>query len=308
MQFFGVTTAQSSMMQVFPAWMAELGQPEVQLQGVDLPIRAEPAVYRRAVEEILRDATVIGALITTHKVDVFHAARDLFAHLDSYAQRGREISSISRNNVGLVGHAKDPISCGRSLHDFLGEGYFANNDAEVLCLGAGGAASAIVMYFQDRERAGDRPRRIHLVDRVPMRTEMPAGAVETVFHLQTRAEENDALMATLPPRSIVVNATGMGKDLDGTPVTDAGMFPEHGIVWELNYRGERQFLQQALAQQEARRLQVHDGWTCFLYGWTEVISEVIHTPIGGECFVTLRRIAETLTGRYVRTVSSALGM
>ena len=62
---------------------------------------------------------------------------------------------------------------------------------------------------------------------------------------------NDAIMAALPPGSIVINATGMGKDRPGSPITDAGLFPRGGIAWEFNYRGELDFLHQALAQQAA---------------------------------------------------------
>ena len=59
----------------------------------------------------------------------------------------------------------------------------------------------------------------------------------------------------------MINATGMGKDLPGSPITEAGRFPMNGVAWELNYRGELQFLDQALAQREARNLTVEDGWT-----------------------------------------------
>ena len=52
----------------------------------------------------------------------------------------------------------------------------------------------------------------------------------------------------LPPRSLVVNATGMGKDRPGSPLRAGAAFPERSAVWELNYRGELEFLRQARAQ------------------------------------------------------------
>jgi shikimate 5-dehydrogenase len=103
---------------------------------------------------------------------------------------------------------------------------------------------------------------------------------------------NDELMARMPPGSLVINATGMGKDRPGSPVTDAGLFPLDGVAWELNYRGELGFMHQALAQRESRRVRVEDGWLYFLYGWTQVIAQVLHTPIQGERFDRLARIAE----------------
>ena len=53
-----------------------------------------------------------------------------------------------------------------------------------------------------------------------------------------------------------------------------GQLPERGIVWDLNYRGDLVFLDQARRQQAARHLQIEDGWTYFLHGWTQVIAEV----------------------------------
>jgi shikimate 5-dehydrogenase len=95
--------------------------------------------------------------------------------------------------------------------------------------------------------------------------------------------ENDAILNRLKPGSLVVNATGLGKDSPGSPVTQAGQFPERGIVWELNYRGDLVFLDQAHAQEAERNLQIEDGWTYFIHGWTRVIAEVFHIniPVSG---------------------------
>ena len=45
---------------------------------------------------------------------------------------------------------------------------------------------------------------------------------------------------------VVILATGLGKDAPGSPVTARARFPDQGIVWELNYRGELIFLEQAV--------------------------------------------------------------
>jgi shikimate 5-dehydrogenase len=100
-----------------------------------------------------------------------------------------------------------------------------------------------------------------------------AGTVFT-FVCNDEPEENDRLLARLPPRSLVVNATGMGKDLPGSPLTGRAIFPEEGLAWELNYRGELDFMRQALAQSAARRLKVIDGWFYFLYGWAAITGYV----------------------------------
>ena len=65
------------------------------------------------------------------------------------------------------------------------------------------------------------------------------------------------------------------------------VFPEGGVAWELNYRGDLVFLDQARRQQAARAAsQVEDGWTYFLHGWTQVIAEVFHLefPTSGPGF------------------------
>jgi shikimate 5-dehydrogenase len=78
---------------------------------------------------------------------------------------------------------------------------------------------------------------------------------------------------------MVINATGVGKDTPGSPITNHAIFPENGIAWDFNYRGELLFLEQARAQKGHRRLHIEDGWIYFIHGWSSVISEVFHVPI-----------------------------
>ena len=105
--------------------------------------------------------------------------------------------------------------------------------------------------------------------------------------------DTDAVVAGLRPGSLGINATGLGKDAPGSPLTDAVRLPERGIVWDLNYRGDLVFLDQARAQQASRSLQIEDGWTYFIHGWTQVIAEVFHIaiPTSGPAFDALSRIA-----------------
>jgi shikimate 5-dehydrogenase len=101
-------------------------------------------------------------------------------------------------------------------------------------------------------------------------------------------------MNELPDCSLVINATGMGKDTPGSPVTDDGVFPMKGVAWEFNYRGELDFMHQALAQRVDRHLVVEDGWLYFLHGWTQVISEVLHHEITPELFEQLEVVANVV--------------
>ena len=101
----------------------------------------------------------------------------------------------------------------------------------------------------------------------------------------------DDARAALPPASLVVNATGMGKDRPGSPVSTDVRFPERGVVWEFNYRGPLDFWHQALAQQEERSLHVEDGWRYFVHGWTQAVAEVFDVPMPAATVAELGRIA-----------------
>jgi shikimate dehydrogenase len=101
-------------------------------------------------------------------------------------------------------------------------------------------------------------------------------------------------MQSLPDYSIVINATGMGKDIPGSPITNEGLFPKNGIAWEFNYRGELDFMHQALAQKVARNLHVEDGWLYFVHGWTQVVAQVLHVDLTPELFDRLNEAAESV--------------
>lgn len=302
--FIGVTTTKSSIMKIFPRWTVELGRPQVVIQGVDLPLHAPADAYRQAVAQVKYDPNSLGGLVTTHKINLLEAARDLFDYLDPYAQICGEVSSISKRDGALEGHAKDPISAGLSLDAVLGNRYFERTGGEVLSFGPGGSTTAIALHLINKPRAADRPRRFVVVGRSTQSIERLQRTLQNLptdivfdFILNDAAERNDEIMARMPEASIVINATGMGKDRPGSPVTDRGLFPRRGIAWELNYRGELDFMHQALAQREARELRVEDGWLYFLYGWTAVIAQVYHQEIEGKRFERLVEIAEQVTAR-----------
>ncbi len=125
--FIGVSTAKSSIMTIFPRWAEYLGIPEAQILGIDFPIHAEPASYRRAVEFIKTDPLSQGALVTTHKIDLFSACRDLFDEIDRHALLMGETSCISKRDGKILCHAKDPISSGLTLDGFLPPDHWKNS-------------------------------------------------------------------------------------------------------------------------------------------------------------------------------------
>ena len=54
----------------------------------------EPERYREAVAFIKQQPLAMGALVTTHKIDLFNAAEDLFDEIDPLSRSMGEISSI----------------------------------------------------------------------------------------------------------------------------------------------------------------------------------------------------------------------
>ena len=301
MYFIGVTTGKSSINKVFPLWMEALGRPDVVLRGIDHPMHDDSEAYRASVAQIKYDPHSLGALVTTHKIDLYNAARDMFDYFDPYAQITGELSSISKLDGRLEGHAKDPITAGLSLEAIIDPGYFGRTGAEVLCLGAGGSAVATLLYLMNKPDPADRPRRFIVVNRSQGRLDHMQRMVESIgtdiaveYVANADPAVNDHIMSFLPDHSIVINATGMGKDSPGSPITDAGVFPRRSIAWEFNYRGELDFMHQALRQVDERELKVEDGWIYFVHGWSQVVAQVLHVDLTPEVFAALERAAATV--------------
>ena len=297
MGFVGVTTGGSSIMRVFPEWAKILELPTQRLEGHDVALNADPQVYRDLVTLIADDPERLGALVTTHKMALYSAARELFDELDPLATTFGEVSSISKDGDRLVGRAKDPVTVRMALGEFVPAGHFAETGAAALVLGSGGAGSALSFHLGTSD---DAPSRIictalNPADLYHLRLLHERGGVDParVEYLATAdPRELDRVLAGLPAESLVVNATGMGKDRPGSPLSDDAVLPERGIVWEFNYRGSLEFLAQARAQAAARELRVHDGWRYFIHGWTQVIADVFHVPMPPE---TVDRLASAAT-------------
>lgn len=298
--FIGVTTTKSSIMRVFPAWAKYLNLGEVVIQGINLKLHDDPARYREVVSFIKNDPLSLGALVTTHKIDLLKACRDLFEELDPYAKLMGEISCISKRDGWLCGHAKDPITSGLSLEAFLPPVYWEKSGAEALVLGAGGSSIAITSYLLDPRHGTNRPSRIIVTNRSkPRLAEIKeihhqlAQPIPVFYHATPAPEDNDALVNQLKPGSLVINATGLGKDAPGSPITDKALFPQGGYAWEFNYRGDLLFLQQARAQEKSRNVYVEDGWIYFIHGWTRVVAEVFNKdiPTSGSIFDRIAQIA-----------------
>ena len=296
--FIGVTTGQSSIMKVFPKWAKALGLHDAVIKGIDFAPHSSAEEYREAVNFIKNDPLSMGALVTTHTIDLFNTCKDLFEYVDPYAEKLGEVSSISKRGDQLCAHAKDPISSGLALENFVPENYWKDYDGDVLLLGAGGSTLAMSVYFAQEKFGDNVPKKIIIANRSVPRLESAREILEGIhpgIHFEyihnPSPADNDRTLAGLKPHSLIVNATGLGKDGPGSPLTDQCEFPADSLVWEINYRGDLLFKRQAEAQAEQKRLHVEDGWIYFIHGWTQVIAEVFHIEIKGELLEQLSEIA-----------------
>ena len=299
LEFFGVSTGASSSMRMFGTWTAALGVDNATIRGIDLPLGTDLSAHRAAVVRLKEDPDARGALVTSHKLAVVRAASDLIDHLTPEAQLCGEVSALYKRDGQLWGHACDPANCGTAMRHFLGTRWWQNYpEAQVLLLGGGGAAVAMLVHLLTQARS--RPQSVTIVEKRPdnlahcqkVARNLEAHGMGLKFVLNSDPKTSDTLVQALPPGSLVINATGMGKDLPGSPVTDSVRYPFKGAVWELNYRGERPFLHQARAQADARHLTVVDGWHYFLYGWSSVMGLVFDVPITPERFKAFSDVSE----------------
>ena len=266
--FLGVTTSSSLIHEALVTWQPLLGTP-VGLRGLDIALDADDDAYVAMLDDLRRDDGDVGAVITAHKLRVLQAGRDRFSWLDPLAQVCGEVNSIRRTANGLHGWARDPVSAGRVV-----DRIWPDSEGSVVCLGAGGTALAIAHHL--------------FATRPPVRfvcADPNGAAVERLVRVAPDSVEGhvgsgpwDTLVGSAPPGSLVINATGMGKDRPGSPMTSAAQFPSRAVVWELNYRGRLDFLRLGRLQMASSGLHVHDGWQLFCHGWAAALTAVLDLP------------------------------
>ena len=211
MLFIGASTAGSRSFELFPRWSALLGI-DATLEGHDVPLGAAPEAFRAAVEQIAdgpggrgraRDRAQ-GRHLPARPSALRRARPERPAvsgglvHLEAghCSRRPRQRPDHRRPDVERA-PASDPWTDG----------------GQALCLGAGGAGTAIAVCLVGGERP---PESLVVTDTDAGRLEMLRAVLDELgprgdVRLE-HAEENDALLERLPPGSLVVNATGLGKD------------------------------------------------------------------------------------------------
>ena len=202
MYFIGVTTGKSSIMRVFPNWAAQLGLDAV-IQGIDLPLHDEPERYREVVWFIKDDPLSLGALVTTHKIDLLQGQPRPVRRsrpLRPDPGRGRAASRSRAAGCRAMPRTRSPAASPRAiLADGTGGGPAAQR-----CSSAPAARARPDLYLHDKARQGaDGPPDRGLQPQPPRARRDAAdprsrASTSRSSTCPRRPEDNDALTAACP--------------------------------------------------------------------------------------------------------------
>ena len=233
MYFIGVTTHNSSIMRVFPHWAKYLDLGDVALQGINFRQHDDPRHYRQAVEFIKQDRLSVGALVTTHKLDLLSACRDQFDELDEHARLMNEVSCISKHEGRLCGRTVDPVTSGLALEAILDGDYWRRTQADAFVCGAGGSAVAVTWYMLQSRHGDNRPTRLVVSNRsLPRLQEIEklhrqiGSDLPIEYRLTPTPTDSDPILARLEPGLARDQRPGLGKDAPGSPLSDAANWPQ----------------------------------------------------------------------------------
>ena len=233
--FLGVTTGGSLVHRAMPLWQPLLPSP-VRVRGVDLDPGTDDSRYVALLHDIRDDDACAGAVVSAHKTRLFAAARAHFDDLDRMALACEEVNAVRSDGSSVRGYARDPVSVGRVV-----DGIWPDRHGDVVCIGAGGTGLALAFHLVS-SRASSR---LVFADRDPAALERLRRLIQAPVATHLGDGPWDDLIAAAPRGSLIVNATGMGKDRPGAPTSERVRFPRDAVVWELNYRGDLRFLRLA---------------------------------------------------------------
>ena len=293
----------ASILKVFPKWAEALGL-QADIKAINLLPHAPPDEYRKTAQFLKGDPLSLGAFVTTHEWEMFKACRDIFDCVDPFGEKLKEVSCISKKDGKFSAHAKDPIASGLALEAFVPSNFWKENGGEVLLLGASGSSLAIAQYFALKGFGGNVPKRITIANRSEQSLFSAQEAlqelcdrVEFRFILIPTLDGADRLIATLPPYSLIINATEADKGVPRSPTTSAVSYPRNCLIWEIDYWGDLLFMKQA--QQQKKMLYIKDGWMYFIYNWGRFIEQVFHIEIDLLTLDKLSSIARVIKRKQI---------
>jgi shikimate 5-dehydrogenase len=301
--FLGVTTRFSAVHRVFDLWSDCLGQRLI-LRPRDLPLKSNPAEYCRFIADIRQGKENLrGAVITSHKVGVYEAAAHLLDIVTPTASRLGEIGLVYWRQGRLVGDASDSFAILKVARRLLSVDSWQSGERSALVLGGGGAGTALADSLIQAGDLGCRSVTITETDAArvsTLRSRIMTWSAPIPIRVQRVEDHSDNLLAGAGEGTLIVNASGLGKDQAGSPISQGAVFPRGSFAWEFNYRfiaqSQPTFWDIALRQKESRKLTLEDGWDYFVWNWLGMLSTILDAP-PDEFYDCFRRAANAL--RYV---------
>ena len=285
--FLGVSTGHSSIHNVFTPWSECLGR-KLTLVPFDLPLKSPASAFREFVTQFRApEGPYSGALITSHKASLYDATNEMFDDLSAATRRLGEIGMIVKRGKQIFGDANDAISTKEVCNTLLGESRsWQTGCHEALILGGGGAGLAVANTLVTQKPLGCTSVTIVEADQLraeAVRQRIASWRSDVLIQVVETDGTSDSLVSAAGPGSLIANATGLGKDRPGSPVSDSVVFPLGAHVWEFNYRFVTQskpsFLETAARQAVERDLTVRDGWDYFVCGWLVVMATACALPV-----------------------------
>jgi len=276
MFFIGVTTHNSFINKVFEHWLAILNK-NIELIGVNLELNCDPKEYQLVLDRIERNPFVLGALVTTHKVRIFNHCKEYFNNLPKTCHDFKEIGCIYKEGPNLQGEVTDLYSVKDALKALL-ENKVNDFKSDIYLLGCGGAGLALAYVILSNEIPNYK--RLIISETDPNRCLEIEAILEKYNQskklqiINTHKQSSESIVSGLEEGSLIVNATGLGKDKKGSPIQENTKYPSSSILWDFNYRGELEFLTNNLKLKDKYNLQIEDGWIYFINGWSQVLKRV----------------------------------
>ena len=213
MYFIGVSTGQSSSKNIFPEWAKTLKIAPARLIGIDLKIHDNPENYQKVIRFIKNDPLSLGALVTTHKMDLMRACREEFDEIDPLAFELGEVSSVYKRRGNYLLELQT-LSVVAWHWKTLPPNYFSKFDSNDDS-GRWRKCPSISLVFLQVRKLMDK---IYVVNRVKVdwitcMTRRRWGSSQIIPLVAHDSSVADKVIHSMNPGSLVVNATGLERML-----------------------------------------------------------------------------------------------
>lgn len=255
------------LLEAIPKWARRFGHRSTAIEAVEAPLDSDAAGYRAFVEFLRDEYHAVGAMMVSHATSLFDHAGQSFDEIDGEAALLGEIGVAVRAPGTLSARAPAKEAAQQAYAQIFGD---TGDATEALIIGGTGPARALALALS---HSGYQRVTLTTLDGKSM-TDMrqrvaalPEDRRPTLRHIESQLE-HDRLVTLLPPGSLVAKASGPATPDTPSPVGSAALFPQNGMVWDLDAVGlGSPFLDKAREQRRARGLQLADGPLFHQYQW-----------------------------------------